>query len=204
MKKLLTAVLITCTCVANAQLKPEFMFGIRGGVNMMKVNVEGTKSSEIKFKPGGHIGPVFEFSFLGFGVNTGIFGSTRGYIHETKNAKTSLTLIYAEVPLTVQYMFKPIPMFGMFAELGAYEAYRTIGFAESRYEAIPEEIKESVDIEFDNSFYSRMETGLRLGGGLELAEFIKVGYNYSLGLTDMTEIGSGMKSRMHMVYVSLR
>ncbi|MCD7937472.1 MAG: PorT family protein [Tannerellaceae bacterium] len=164
---------------AQAQL---LRFGVKGGVNISKVHFNDELWSDVKSSTGFQVGPMMEIGipFTGFGVETGILYSQKGFEIENESYNSD----YLDIPLLLKWkMDLPLVPVAPFVAFGPDFAFRV---------GTPKELKEFVDTK-------TFGVGLNIGVGAEVFKHLQVGFNYNFGLTDdaefIADIDNAGKSR---------
>lgn len=159
MKRFFSVFLIAACCMfvampSQAQL---FKWGIKGGVNMAKLDLEGIKFGNTT---GFFIGPMAEVTIpiVGLGVDAALLYSQRG-ADEWKQQGL-------EVPVNLKYTI------GLGSTLGLFVA------------AGPDFFFNFKDIKWDDYVASKKtaQVGLNIGAGLKLIKHLQIGVNYQIPL----------------------
>lgn len=160
MKKIFSALLIAVLGLfiavpAQAQL---FKFGVKGGVNMSKLDIKNGPTSDNT--TGFFIGPMAEVTIpvIGLGVDGALMYSQRGE-HEWKQQGI-------EIPVNLKYTF------GLGSMLGIYIA------------AGPDFFFNFKDTDWAGVNTKATQVGLNLGAGVKLFKHLQVGVNYQLPMGD--------------------
>ncbi len=163
MRKFLSVILLAVCCLAlampaQAQL---IKFGVKGGLNMAKLDLEGVDSDNTT---GFFIGPMAEVTIplIGLGVDGALLYSQRG-----KNEFKQQGL---EVPLNLKYTIGLGSTFGIFFAAG------------------PDFFFNFKDVDFEEMEAKKTQVGLNLGGGLKLLKKLQVGVNYQIPLGDSFDL----------------
>lgn len=159
MKKILSTFVIAVCCMfmampVQAQL---IKWGVKGGVNMTKIDWDGGYKGNKENSAGFFIGPMAELTIpiVGLGVDGAVLLSQRG--------KDDLKQIGAEVPINLKYTF------GLGSLLGVYVAAGPDFFFD---------FKKKDDID------RKAQVGLNLGVGVKLIKHLQVGVNYQFPMGD--------------------
>lgn len=159
MKKILSTFVIAVCCMfmampVQAQL---IKWGVKGGVNMTKIDWDGGYKGNKENSTGFFIGPMAELTIpiVGLGVDGAVLLSQRG--------KDDLKQIGAEVPINLKYTI------GLGSLLGVYVAAGPDFFFDFKK-------KDNID--------RKAQVGLNLGVGVKLIKHLQVGVNYQFPMGD--------------------
>lgn len=160
MKKIFSAFIIAVGCMfmampAQAQL---IKWGVKGGVNLTKIDWDGGYKGNKDNSAGFFIGPMAEITIpiVGLGVDGALLFSQRG--------KGDVKQIGAEVPINLKYTI------GLGSLLGVYFAAGPDFFFDF-------DKKDNVD-------RKKTQVGLNLGVGVKLIKHLQVGVNYQFPMGD--------------------
>lgn len=160
MKKIFSAFIIAVGCMfmampAQAQL---IKWGVKGGVNLTKIDWDGGYKGNKDNSAGFFIGPMAEITIpiVGLGVDGALLFSQRG--------KGDVKQIGAEVPINLKYTI------GLGSLLGVYSAAGPDFFFDF-------DKKDNVD-------RKKTQVGLNLGVGVKLIKHLQVGVNYQFPMGD--------------------
>ena len=173
MKRIFSLLLITMFCMvvmepANAQI---LRFGLKGGLNLSKLDTEISVGNLKETSQGFFIGPMVEATIpiIGIGIDVAAMYSQRGS-DETKQQGV-------EVPVNLKYSLGLGSTFGVFFAVG------------------PDFFFNLKDVEWGNSGVvvnrKKTELSLNLGLGLKLIKHLQLGVNYQIGLSKKTLITPG-------------
>ncbi|WP_298115463.1 porin family protein [Flavobacterium sp.] len=167
MKKIiLSLVAIAAFGVANAQ--EDMKFGAKAGINMSNFTGDADTDSKIGFQ----VGAFAEFKVSEkFAVQPEILFSALGAKDDSDNYNSN----YILVPVMAKYYV---------AEGFSLEAGPQIGFLMSAKYG-DTDIKDA---------YKSTDFALNLGAGYDVAENINIGLRYSLGLSNVSDIGGDVKT----------
>lgn len=160
MKKILSVFVLAVCCLAMAMPAQAQLikFGVKGGLNMSKLDVKnvGTSDNTIGF----FIGPMAEITIpvLGLGVDGALMYSQRGEDDWKQQG--------IEIPVNLKYTI------GLGSLLGVYVA------------AGPDFFFNFKDIDWENVKTNKTQVGLNLGVGVKLIKHLQVGVNYQIPLGD--------------------
>lgn len=160
MKKIFSAFVIAVCCMfmampAQAQL---LKWGVKGGVNMTKIDWDGGYKGNKDNSTGFFIGPMAEFTIpiVGLGVDGALLFSQRG--------KDEVKQTGLEVPVNLKYTI------GLGSLLGIYIAAGPDFFFDFKK-------KDYVD-------RKKAQVALNLGAGVKLLKHLQVGVTYQLPMGD--------------------
>ena len=154
---LMVAVALLMAAPAQAQL---IKFGVKGGLNMSKLDMEGYKSDNTT---GFFIGPMAEFTLpiIGLGVDGALMYSQRGKGEYKEQG--------VEIPVNLKYTI------GLGSVAGIYIA------------AGPDFFFNFKDIDVANLEAKKTQVALNLGAGLKLLKKLQVGVTYQIPMGDSFE-----------------
>lgn len=155
---LMVAVALMMAAPAQAQL---IKFGVKGGLNMTKLDAEGLKSDN---STGFFIGPMAEITLpiVGLGVDGAVMFSQRG--------KDEFKQQGLEIPVNLKFSF------GLGSMLGAYLA------------AGPDFFYNFKDLKVEGGEAKKAQVALNLGAGVKLLRKLQVGLNYQIPMGNSFEI----------------
>lgn len=160
MKKIFSAFMIAVCCMfmampAQAQL---LKWGVKGGVNMTKIDWDGGYKGNKDNSTGFFIGPMAEFTIpiVGLGIDGALLFSQRG--------KNEVKQTGLEVPVNLKYTI------GLGSLLGIYIAAGPDFFFDFKK-------KDYVD-------RKKAQVALNLGAGVKLLKHLQVGVTYQLPMGD--------------------
>lgn len=164
MKKIISASMIAICCMfmampAQAQL---IKWGVKGGVNMAKIDWNGGYEGNKDNSTGFFIGPMAEITIpiIGLGVDGAIMYSQRG--------KDEWKQQGLEIPVNLKYTI------GMGSVLGIYFAAGPdffFNFKDVKWGGV------NTNVDKKNT-----QVGLNLGAGVKLLQHLQVGVNYQIPL----------------------
>ena len=157
---LMVAVALMMAAPAQAQL---IKFGVKGGLNMTKLDAEGLKSDN---STGFFIGPMSEFTLpiVGLGIDGAVMFSQRG--------KDEFKQQGLEIPVNLKFSF------GLGSMLGAYLA------------AGPDFFYNFKDLKVEGGEAKKAQVALNLGAGVKLLRKLQVGVNYQIPMGNSFELGN--------------
>ena len=157
---LMVAVALMMAAPAQAQL---IKFGVKGGLNMSKLDAEGLKSDN---STGFFIGPMAEFTLpiVGLGIDGAVMFSQRG--------KDEFKQQGLEIPVNLKFSF------GLGSMLGAYLA------------AGPDFFYNFKDLKVEGGEAKKAQVALNLGAGVKLLRKLQVGVNYQIPMGNSFELGN--------------
>ena len=157
---LMVAVALMMAAPAQAQL---IKFGVKGGLNMTKLDAEGLKSDN---STGFFIGPMAEFTLpiVGLAIDGAVMFSQRG--------KDEFKQQGLEIPVNLKFSF------GLGSMLGAYLA------------AGPDFFYNFKDLKVEGGEAKKAQVALNLGAGVKLLRKLQVGVNYQIPMGNSFELGN--------------
>ena len=157
---LMVAVALMMAAPAQAQL---IKFGVKGGLNMTKLDAEGLKSDN---STGFFIGPMAEFTLpiVGLGIDGAVMFSQRG--------KDEFKQQGLEIPVNLKFSF------GLGSMLGAYLA------------AGPDFFYNFKDLKVEGGEAKKAQVALNLGAGVKLLRKLQIGVNYQIPMGNSFELGN--------------
>ena len=165
MKKNFSTLMIAVCCMfiampVQAQL---IKWGVKGGVNMTKIDWDGGYDGNKDNSTGFFIGPMAEITIpiVGLGVDGALLYSQKG--------EDGLKQQGIEVPVNLKYTI------GLGSMLGIYFAAGPDFFFDFKE-------KEGVD--------RKAQVGLNLGAGVKLIQHLQIGINYQIPLGDSFKIAN--------------
>ena len=166
MKKIFGTLLVAVACMLMAQPAQAQLlkWGVKGGVNMSKIDWDGGRDDNKDNSTGFFIGPMAEFTLpiVGLGIDGALLYSQRG---EEDFKQQGL-----EVPVNLKYTF------GLGSMLGIYLA------------AGPDFFWNFKDLDLDGAEKESTQVALNLGAGVKLLKHLQVGVNYQLPMGDSFKI----------------
>lgn len=168
MKKIFGTLFVAMVCMLMAQpVQAQLLkWGVKGGVNMAKIDWDGGYKGNKENSTGFFIGPMAEFNlpFVGLGIDAALLYSQRG---EDMFKQQGL-----EIPVNLKYTIGLGSMLGIYFAAGPdffynfkdYEGDRTVGEKKSA------------------------QVGLNLGAGVKLLKHLQVGINYLIPTGDSFKI----------------
>ncbi|MBC8486945.1 MAG: PorT family protein [Bacteroidetes bacterium] len=166
-------------------------FGIKAGLNLANMTIkddEETYSDDLKMRPGFNVGGMVEITLVNdLSLQSGLFISQKGYKYEfDDNWKGSVSLLYAEIPVTAKYTFD-VGKVGIYGETGPYFGMGLTGWYKSEFEGE----KDSDNIVFGkDEDFKLLDIGIRFGAGVEISS-VQIGLYYDLGLANISHDDSG-------------
>ena len=172
MKKIFSAFVIAVCCMfmampAQAQL---LKWGVKGGVNMTKIDWDGGYKGNKDNSTGFFIGPMAEFTIpiVGLGVDVAALYNQSGAKAQSGNEEVSQTFKSIEVPVNLKWTL------GLGSTLGAYIA----AGPQFGFNVGSGHFTESFDMKSCN-------TSFNVGAGVKLLGHLQAGVNYNFGLSKM-------------------
>ena len=166
MKKIFSVFMIAICCLAvaipaQAQL---LKFGVKGGVNLSKLKLEGMKDNSTGF----FFGPMAEVTIpiVGLGVDGALLYSQRG----DKTEGIDMKQAGLDIPVNLKYSI------GLGSMLGIYVAAGPDFFFN---------FKGDKNFEGGNKIESKKaQVGINVGAGVKLIQHLQIGFNYTIPCGD--------------------
>lgn len=158
MKKRACVWVLTLCCLAMVlPVSAQLHFGVKGGLNMAKLD---TKLGDSNNTTGFFFGPMAEVTIpvIGLGVDAAVMYSQRGE-HAWKQQGL-------EIPLNLKYTLGLGSMLGVYVTAG------------------PDFFFNFKDLKVDGFKKKNSQVGLNLGAGLKLLRHLQLGFNYQIPLGD--------------------
>ena len=175
MKKIFSAFVIAVCCMfmampAQAQL---LKWGVKGGVNMTKIDWDGGYKGNKDNSTGFFIGPMAEFNIpiVGLGVDAALLFAQRGIKVSDADADVTVKQNGIDIPVNLKYNI------GLGSLAGIYLAAGPDFYFDF-------EKKTGID-------KKKAEVGINVGAGLKLLNHLQVGANYNIPLGDTADIDGG-------------
>lgn len=190
MKKIagLTFILVSCALFqVNAQ---EFGFGLKGGLNLAKLQVDDPEAS-YESRTGYHAGIFLRGKFHKIGIQPEILFSTQGSKVTTDIDSYKESFTYLNIPVILKfYMFKGLnihagPQFGFL--LDAESEYNPLGLG-------------NIDIKND---YKKSDISASLGAGYDFGFGLNADVRYNIGLKDINDKVDGEEVKNQVFMISL-
>jgi len=210
---LIIVLLITSTCVFAQKIG----FGIQGGVNMASINPIPPQSPEAisQSRATFQLGATFDFKFTNFNIEPGLFLSGKGntsksvqnFVSNGANVPyyqaNSTNVTYIELPVNVLYKHN-LKLGTVYLGAGPYVAYAIWGSYTTKatmndyYKRVS-----STDVVFGsgNDQLNRVDFGANVLGNIVLNNGLKLGLNYGLGLSNLSNTGSKSQNRVLSVLI---
>ena len=157
---LMVAVALMMAAPAQAQL---IKFGVKGGLNMSKIDWEGGVDGNKDNTTGFFIGPMAEFTLpiIGLGVDGALMYSQRG--------KDALKEQGVEIPVNLKYTIGLGSMAGIYIAAG------------------PDFFFNFKDIDVANFEAKKTQVAVNLGAGVKLLKKLQIGITYQIPMGDSFE-----------------
>ena len=175
MKKIFSAFVIAVCCMfmampAQAQL---LKWGVKGGVNMTKIDWDGGYKGNKDNSTGFFIGPMAEFNIpiVGLGVDAALLFAQRGIKISDGGEEATVKQNGLDIPVNLKYNI------GLGSLVGLYVAAGPDFYFDF-------EKKTGID-------KKKAEVGINVGAGLKLLNHLQVGANYNIPLGDTADIDGG-------------
>lgn len=152
--------------------------GVKGGVNIADVRVEGADAAALDPMYGAVVGGFVTLpAFAGLELQTEVLYSMKGARVEETGLDTRLMLDYIEVPVLARLARGPRGGTRYFVAGGPSFGLRVRARTRTDFGGAVEEIDISDDVE-------RFDVGVAVGGGVELGALV-IDARYTFGLTDI-------------------
>ena len=172
MKKIFSAFIIAVCCMfmampAQAQL---LKWGVKGGVNLTKIDWDGGFKGNKDNSTGFFIGPMAEFNIpiVGLGVDAALLFAQRGIKVSEGNEDLTIKQNGIDIPVNLKYTIGLGSMAGIYLAAGP-DFYFDF------------EKKSGID-------KKKAQVGINVGAGLKLLNHLQVGANYNIPLGDTADI----------------
>lgn len=186
MSKQLRCKIAACTlalCLAAPTLHAQLAVGVKGGVSLAQMSVDGKSSGWGSSYQAGAALNVYlaEFSFGGFGLQPEVIFNSKGGVVQQSDLSQHWEdrverLSYVEIPVGLIYL----------VNLGSVVPYISVA---PYYSFLVEQKSEFRGLESSENRYGSSDYGVKLGGGIELRRF-QISAAYSFGLCDIAKSGS--------------
>lgn len=167
MKKIFSVFMIAICCLAvampvQAQL---IKFGVKGGLNLSKLKVEGMKDNATGF----FFGPMAEVTIpiVGLGVDGALLYSQKGDKLDGFDTKQA----GLDIPINLKYTIGLGSLFGVYVAAGPDFYFNFKG--DKKY------IDEAVELK-----NKKAQVGINLGAGVKLIKHLQIGFNYNIPFGD--------------------
>lgn len=181
MKKIFSAFMIAICCLAMAMPAQAQLikFGVKGGVNLTKVDWDGGYDGNKDNATGFFIGPMAEVTIpiVGLGVDGALLFSQRG---KDDGKQTGL-----DIPINLKYTIGLGSMLGVFVAAGPDFFFNFSGDKKYMDEAMELEKKKAM-------------VGINIGAGVKLIKHLQIGVNYNIPLGDsykLKEVGKPLSAQ---------
>ncbi|MDR2085934.1 MAG: PorT family protein [Dysgonamonadaceae bacterium] len=168
----LVVLLLTAGTTAHAQFK----FGIKAGLNLSSVSLDGNASDNVKTDnfTGFQAGPTIEFMIpiINIGVDGALLYSQQGFKSKIEDEDKDFKTHALEIPLNLKYKISALDIVGVYLAAGPYFSFN-----------LSEDLPNPTDL-LKKAEAKSYGLGLNFGLGAELLGHLQVGANYKLGLTD--------------------
>ncbi len=167
MKKIFSVFMIAMCCLslampAHAQL---IKFGVKGGLNLSKLKVEGMKDNATGF----FFGPMAEVTIpiVGLGVDGALLYSQKGDKLDGVDTKQA----GLDIPVNLKYTIGLGSLLGIYVAAGPDFYFNFKG--DKKY------VDEAVELK-----NKKAQVGINLGAGVKLIKHLQVGFNYNIPFGD--------------------
>ena len=167
---------ICCLAMAMPAQAQLIKFGVKGGVNLTKVDWDGGYDGNKDNATGFFIGPMAEVTIpiVGLGVDGALLFSQRG---KDDGKQTGL-----DIPINLKYTIGLGSMLGVFVAAGPDFFFNFSGDKKYMDEAMELEKKKAM-------------VGINIGAGVKLIKHLQIGVNYNIPLGDsykLKEVGEAV------------
>jgi hypothetical protein len=180
--------------MAVTTARGQIRFGLKGGLNISSVKLSKDILAADN-RTGFHIGPMIEtmIPYTGLGVDIAFLYSQKGINADWESWNTD----YIDVPVNLKWK-AGLPGLKGYAAAGPFVSFCVNG---DKIWKMPGSVANQIKAK---SFGA----GINLGAGAELLNFLQIGFNYALGLTDNYNIykdgnSSGAKTRTWSISAAL-
>ena len=172
MKKIFSAFMIAVCCMLMAMpVQAQLLkWGVKGGVNMTKIDWDGGYKGNKDNSTGFFIGPMAEFNIpiVGLGVDASLLFAQRGIKVSEGNDDITVKQNGIDIPVNLKYTI------GLGSLAGIYLAAGPDFYFDF-------EKKSGID-------KKKAEVGINVGAGLKLLNHLQVGANYNIPLGNTADI----------------
>ncbi|WP_075318007.1 porin family protein [Bacteroides togonis] len=161
MKKVFSILLVAVCCLALATpAQAQLKWGVKGGVNMSKIDWNGGYEGNKDNSAGFFIGPMAEFTIpvIGLGIDGAVMYSQRGEDDFKQQG--------VEIPVNLKYTLGLGSMFGIYVAAG------------------PDFFFNFKDVDLQGLEAKKTQVGLNIGAGVKLVKHLQIGVNYQIPLGD--------------------
>lgn len=167
MKKIFSVFMIAICCLAVAMSAQAQLikFGVKGGVNLSKIDWDGGYKGNKDNATGFFIGPMAEVTIpiVGLGVDGALLFSQKG---KDDGKQTGL-----DIPINLKYTIGLGSLFGVYVAAGPDFYFNFKG--DKKY------IDEAVELK-----NKKAQVGINLGAGVKLIKHLQIGFNYNIPFGD--------------------
>ncbi|MDU1903735.1 MAG: porin family protein [Dysgonomonas sp.] len=161
-------------------VQAQVRMGVKAGVNISKVSGDNISDFVDNNLTGFHVGPTVEWLINGqFGLEGGLLYSEKGIKFKERKANR---VGFIEVPIDLKYRFETGSIVKPYISAGPYISFKVSG--DGKFSGMTDDV---VDQWKAKSFGG----GLNFRAGVELFNFLQVGAQYQLGLTDNYKADDG-------------
>ena len=199
----------TTTLTGQQVILPEF--GIKGGLNLSDMSIDG----DTDMRAGFHAGLFLRLPWTErFAVQPEVLYSTKGTDVTYDAEFLGITLAEGETSYNLHYIDVPVMMVYTLAEGLNFHFGPYVGFLLSADFETQTEILNFIEIEtqddIDTGHFNSIDAGLAAGIGMDIGN-LKLGLRYNLGLTQVADDEMALdpllgdaRNRVFQVYVGLR
>lgn len=172
--KIILVVLILSGISFQGLSQAQFAIGLKGGVNMSKIDFTSDFDGNVSNRTGFHAGAFALIKITSFGIQPEVLFSKQGSKFKVNTANYEANFDYIAVPV----LFKLYLPLGLNLQAGPQFSFLTV-----------DELKGSVQgqssQDIATNFKKKQDTSLALGAGWDLPFGLTVDARYVLGLSDM-------------------
>lgn len=193
MKKVFSILLVAVCCLALATpAQAQLKWGVKGGVNMSKIDWNGGFDGNKDNSTGFFIGPMAEFTIpvIGLGIDGAVMYSQRGKELDVIDGSKTLTVDAKqqgiEIPVNLKYTIGLGSLLGIYVAAGPDFFFN---FKDAKLKVLGNTLDEEKAIES-----KKAQVGVNLGAGLKLFQHLQIGFNYQIPLGDSFSTGEALKA----------
>lgn len=169
---------------ASAQEYAKHVFGVRAGLNIANISIDGIKPES---KAGFHIGGSYRYLLterMPLYLESGLSITQKGFKLDAASAKCNA--FYVQIPVLVTYKFRVadeiaiLPAGGFYYALGIGGKFKANG--------------NKADTFGDDGFFKRSDFGMRFGASVEWKRY-SFGAGYEFSLSNISEDSSDCHNR---------
>ncbi len=193
MKKVFSILLVAMCCLALATpAQAQLKWGVKGGVNMSKIDWNGGYEGNKDNSAGFFIGPMAEFTIpvIGLGIDGAVMYSQRGkeinLIQDSEVITMDAKQQGIEIPVNLKYTIGLSSLLGIYVAAGPDFFFN---FKDTKLKGLGNTLNGENVIES-----KKAQVGVNLGAGLKLFQHLQIGFNYQIPLGDSFSTGEALKA----------